>query len=237
MQLDEGREGGVDLTFAAGLQDMELHPLRARRFLHVLQSCARCSALFGFTSRAITPAWGTSSESSSSRLGISSPVREPTPVRLPPGRARLATRPAATRSPTAKTIGIVEVALFAASAAGCRRRDHVDVAADEVGGQCGQPIVVAIRPAVLDRQILSLDIAGFVQSLVERGHIWCKRPGRADAEEADHRHRLLLRARGRAPQSSRRPAAAATRGASFDDFVGAASRIERRAEAERLRGA
>jgi hypothetical protein len=27
MQLGEGCEGGVDLAFAAGLQDMELHPL------------------------------------------------------------------------------------------------------------------------------------------------------------------------------------------------------------------
>jgi hypothetical protein len=35
MQLDEGCEGGVDLAFAAGLQDMEPHPLHARRFLHV----------------------------------------------------------------------------------------------------------------------------------------------------------------------------------------------------------
>ena len=29
IQLDEGCEGGVDLAFVAGLQDMELHPLRA----------------------------------------------------------------------------------------------------------------------------------------------------------------------------------------------------------------
>src|SRR6202023_505234 len=35
MQLDECCEGGVDLAFATGLQDMEPHPLRARRFLHV----------------------------------------------------------------------------------------------------------------------------------------------------------------------------------------------------------
>ena len=35
LQLDEGGEGGVDLAFGAGLQDRELHPLRARRFLHV----------------------------------------------------------------------------------------------------------------------------------------------------------------------------------------------------------
>ena len=35
MQLDEGGEGGVDLAFGADFQDMELPPLRARRFLHV----------------------------------------------------------------------------------------------------------------------------------------------------------------------------------------------------------
>src|SRR5215472_10020071 len=75
-------------------------------------------ALFGFTSTAITPAWGTSSEISSSRLGISSTLIRLTPVRLPPGRARLGTRPRSTGSPTLKACGIVEVALFAASAEG-----------------------------------------------------------------------------------------------------------------------
>jgi hypothetical protein len=40
-----------------------------------------------------------------------------TPVRLPPGRARLATSPASTGStPLVKTTGIVAVAAFAASA-------------------------------------------------------------------------------------------------------------------------
>ena len=40
------------------------------------------------------------------------------PVRLPPGRARLATSPSSTgSSPTMKTIGIVVVAALAASAA------------------------------------------------------------------------------------------------------------------------
>jgi hypothetical protein len=40
-----------------------------------------------------------------------------TPVRLPPGRARLVTSPFSSgSSPLRKTIGIVEVALFAASA-------------------------------------------------------------------------------------------------------------------------
>ena len=62
---------------------------------------------------------GTSSCSSSSRFGPSSTVNEVTPVTLPPGRLRLATRPTSTGSPPiAKTIGIVVVAALAASAAG-----------------------------------------------------------------------------------------------------------------------
>ena len=78
-----------------------------------------------------------------------------------------------------KTIGIVEVALFAASAAASRRpsHDHIDLAADEVGGQCGQPIIAALRPAVFDRHVLSLDIAGFAQSLAERGRLGAHGPG------------------------------------------------------------
>src|SRR6478752_6244481 len=97
--------------------------------------------LFGFTSRAITPARGTSSDSSSSRLAVTSVARTLTPVRLPP-----------------------------------------------------------LRPAVFDRQILSLDIAGFAQSLAERDHKQCRRrAGRPAVEDADHRHRLLLRARSERP--------------------------------------
>ena len=34
MQVDEGCKSGIDLAFGTGFQDMELHPLRARRFLH-----------------------------------------------------------------------------------------------------------------------------------------------------------------------------------------------------------
>ena len=115
------------------------------------------------------------------------------PVRLAPGRARLATRPLSTGPATLKTIGIVEVASFAASAergGGCCYQ--VDLAADEIGRQCGQPIIVAFRQAVFDRHVLSLDIAGFAQSLAERGHQ--SRARRGGPEVADHRHRLLLRA-------------------------------------------
>jgi len=89
-----------------------------------------------------------------------------------------------------------------------RRRDsgarcnHVDLAADEVGGQCGQPIVPILCPAVFDRHILSFDIAGFAQALAERGYIWRIRAGRGAAQKADHRHRLLLRAGDERPGGS-----------------------------------
>ena len=67
--------------------------------------------------RAIALTWGTSSDSSSNRLGTSSANMALMPVRFPPGRAKLATRPALTGSlPMRKTIGIAEVALFATSA-------------------------------------------------------------------------------------------------------------------------
>ena len=67
----------------------------------------------------MTLAVGTNSCSSSSRFGATSTVNWVTPVTLPPGRFRLATRPSWTGSPPiSKTIGMVVVAAFAASAAG-----------------------------------------------------------------------------------------------------------------------
>src|SRR5262249_60581529 len=70
----------------------------------------------------------------------------------------------------------------------CGRRpegcDHIDFAVNEVSGQGGQPIIVPLRPAVLDRYILSLDIAGFTEALAEYGG--GGGPGRArDGEGAE----------------------------------------------------
>ena len=170
MQLGvSGGEGGVDLAFRRRRSGHGAASLARRvRFLHLGDNALGSHELFGFTSRAITLARGTSSDSSYRRLGISSIVDDADPVRLPPGRARLATSPSLTGSPPClKTIGIVEVALFAASAAGAVRHDHIDLAADEIGGQC-EPIIVALCPAVFDRHVLSFDVAGFAQSLAER---------------------------------------------------------------------
>jgi hypothetical protein len=76
MQFDKGLESRVDLAFGAGLKNMELHPLA--RAASCRFSINRSGIeLLGFTSRAITRAWGTSSESSSS-LRHSSPAADNT---------------------------------------------------------------------------------------------------------------------------------------------------------------
>lgn len=49
----------------------------------------------------------------------------------------------------------------------CRR--VVDLATGEISGQCGQPVLSALCPAVFNRHVLALDIAGIAQSLAERG--------------------------------------------------------------------
>src|SRR5438067_7603684 len=118
MQFDQGCEGCIDLAFGAGPQDSNLHSLRARRFLHVLNI-----ALHTRTARI---------HEYGDDLGLRYQLRQQLkPLRhqleyhvaeacdvLPPGRARLATKPSPTGSPTAiKKIGIVEVALFAANPA------------------------------------------------------------------------------------------------------------------------
>src|SRR5260370_17367772 len=94
---------------------------------------------------------------------------------------------------------------------------------------------MTLRPAVLDRHVLSFDVAGFARALAERGRKRYKRAGRRDAEETDDRHRLLPRAE-RASPSLRRRAGAAIRGGSFDDLVGAGEDRWRHTEAERLGG-
>ena len=73
----------------------------------------------GSTSTAMRAAPGRNSRKSPSCFAASSTEMKLTPVTLPPGRLRLATRPTLTGSPpVTKTIGTVVVAALAASAAG-----------------------------------------------------------------------------------------------------------------------
>jgi hypothetical protein len=46
--------------------------------------------------------------------------------------------------------------------------DHRYAAADEIGDERRQPIVLIFRPAIFDRDVLPVDIAGFLQALEKR---------------------------------------------------------------------
>ena len=97
-----------------------------------------------------------------------------TPVALPPGRAKLATRPSFTGSwPTAKTMR---------DRRGCSLRgksgrvisscgDHSHLPVDQIGHHHGQPIVVAFHPMIFDRYVLPVDVAGFAKAFIESGRV------------------------------------------------------------------
>src|SRR4051794_13202285 len=117
---------------------------------------------------AIVVAVGSSSRSTSNRLGPISTFNVVTPVRLPPGRFRLATSPSLTGSPPVrKTIGIVAVAAFEAVAATML----LPVAITFTGRLTRSAArVLAIGPAVFDDHIPALNVARFVKAKAERAH-------------------------------------------------------------------
>jgi hypothetical protein len=80
-----------------------------------------------------------------------------------------------------------------------RRGDHGYLPADQVGCQFRQQIVLILRPAVLDRHVLALDIASFLQTLAKSRDELRSCRGRAKVEKLDHRHRRLLCARRQRP--------------------------------------
>ena len=69
--------------------------------------------------------------------------------------------------------------------------DHIDLTADEIGRQRGQPIIVPFRPAIFDGHVLTLDITDLAHPLTECGHA-SAHSGRAMplVSVADHRHPL-----------------------------------------------
>ena len=162
-----------------------------------------------------------------------------TPVRLPPGRARLATRPSRPgRCRRAKTIGIVEVAFFAARVDGippgsrshrpCGRRDRRPKRAADHSG----PLPSDTRsPRFVPRR------SRFRQSLAERGNKRRNAPGEVLPRKPITGIAFCCARRARAAVIAPRQQAAAIRGgSSFDDLVGAGEDRWRHGEAERLGG-
>ena len=129
-----------------------------------------------------------------------------TPVTLPPGRLRLATKPSWTGSPPSREHDrnrggrrLGGQNRIAASGRG----DHGHLAADQIGRKRRQSIVLVFRKPVFDRHVAAFDIAGFTQATAERirevGPVISPQAG----QEADHRHRRLLRARRERPRRRR----------------------------------
>lgn len=122
------------------------------------------------TSTAKRVVLGSSSRNSPSRFPASRALVLTVPVTFPPGRLKLPTSPSATGSPPVlKTIGIVVVSLFAASAAcvvpGVAINGNLQ--ADQIGRKFRQSIVALRRPAVLDCNVAPFDIASFAQTFAE----------------------------------------------------------------------
>src|SRR5262245_43623737 len=167
-------------------------------------SAASILPVLGLTSTASRVAAGTSSRRSSSRFATNSALRKLIPVRLPPGRARLATKPTLTGSSLmAKTIGIVVVtALAAKTAAGPPRAAYCDLPANQVGRQFRQPIDLMFGPAIDDRHVLAFGIARALQAAVKSAQAVQGCLSRDSVEKSNHRHRRLLRAHHERPCAS-----------------------------------
>src|SRR5215203_2175195 len=69
------------------------------------------------------------------------------------------------------------------AAACCRYNVHAT--SNQLGCQCWQSFILAIRPAVFDRDILAIDVAAFDKTLAERCDCVACLAWRATAEESD----------------------------------------------------
>jgi hypothetical protein len=102
------------------------------------------------------------------------------------------------------------------------RSDHRHLTAYQIDCEVGQYVVLVLRPAILDRHILALNVAGFTKALAECGQIGCTIDRRRTAEQSYHRHRALLRARRERPCCCR-AAEKREEGAAFHSITSSAS--------------
>jgi hypothetical protein len=69
------------------------------------------------------------------------------------------------------------------------------LAANEIDRQCQKVIVLALRPAIFDRYVLSLNVADFLEAPLNGTQTESIGFWRPWGKESDHRHRRLLRSR------------------------------------------
>ena len=114
-------ESRIDFAAGAGVADLDSQPSGAGRCFD-LRKVVSVAGANGSTITANLTAPGTRVRSNSNRFAVNSALKKLIPVRLPSGRARLATRPDPTGSSlTPKTIGTVAVTAFAALAGAFRK--------------------------------------------------------------------------------------------------------------------
>src|SRR5882724_2581480 len=83
------------------------------------------------------------------------------------------------------------------------RNDNRDARCDQFGGKPRQPIKLAARPAILDRNILSLDIAGVRKTTLKCRQDISGRLGRKAMQEANRTQARLLCVRRNRPSRCR----------------------------------
>ena len=206
--LTEACEGSVDLSDRDGIQDVDLHPQRERRLLGGSRN--------GWRIRII----GIDEHTADNHVGDEL-VHQAERFLAQAAREKVYTGHIAAGPVEARD----QAELNRVDAVGkddrYRRRhplrgngrsgrtggkDHSHLATNQIGGERGQPIVLAVGPAVFNRDIFAFDIARLFQAALECAHERTPLGGGRAAEESDHRHRGLLcappaRPRRRACQS------------------------------------
>src|SRR5262249_41404458 len=81
--------------------------------------------------------------------------------------------------------------------------DHCHLTTNQLSRQRRHSVVLPARPAILDRYVLTLDIACFLQALTKRAHHRRVCVRRCAVKKSDHRHRRRLRACRHRPRRNR----------------------------------
>ena len=198
LQLNEAREYLFKIAFATRGQHMNWLTERTSCPLRVPRA-GFGTGFPGFINTAKTVAFGTSSRSSSNRLAITAELSVATPVRLPPGRFKLGTRPADRSSPMKKTTGIVAVAAFVATAAAAPTAAITPARrAISSAAKAGSRSYRSLAHQESNGCVLAFGEASVLETQAE-GRVHIPSGVRAIAQQADHQHRRLLRVGGERP--------------------------------------
>ena len=198
--LDEGCKGGLDVAVAADIENDELLPDRLRRGLHVVSlrlgrrgvrvhehaNCCRLGHELAQQLQSLRPQHA--AEKAHARDVAARPVEagdEAVPDRVAAARED-------DRHRRGCGLGRQSAALLSATITATGRRIRSATRA-------GNRSVLTFRRAEFDRDVLALDEARFLQALAKRGDEVRHVGERRAAEKPDHRHRRLLRARGKRP--------------------------------------